>query len=596
MIFCLAQSVKLHGWLDNSFFFRSANLRCRFAAAILSLILGVLFMFTVAYAQNAPEASEKGKAVYENSCAHCHGIEGRGDGSAAENLLPKPRDFTRGLYKIRSTESGEIPTDQDLFDIITAGMPGSSMPEWETALSANERWEVGAYIKTFHDGFKESETPPKQITLAGKIPYAEQSVETGKVLYTELGCVECHGNVGRGDGTSAPTLTDTWDFQTWPANLTQSWNFRGGADTEDIFKRFIGGIAGSPMPAFEGDSFLHFGLTAEESKRLTELDNKDEMTEVEEDESAQLYEKTEATVDIALDRAEGTELTADEQQTYDNAMKVIYEKSWHLANYVKSLAPEKRPEPAIGNNVLRSQYIQGELPAMDDAAWQTLEAKYFPLVGQIVIEPRQFNPTIDSVNVKSFYNDTKVVFLFTWDDRTHTTGETDEETGKTFEDALAIQFPVKVPQGPTAPKPYFLWGGRLPVYLWHWKASAPEQVTELTAKGINNAEVQEAQGELQVQGTYTNGQYKLWVERALKTDDKKDLQLDRGVFVPIAFSAWDGANGDVDTKRVMTSWYTFVLEPVPSSRRFVYPPLIALLSVGLLFGLRAFIQRRNSEV
>ena len=595
MIFCLAQSVKLHGWLDNSFFFRSANLRCRFAAAILSLILGVLFMFTVAYAQNAPEASEKGKAVYENSCAHCHGIEGRGDGSAAENLLPKPRDFTRGLYKIRSTESGELPTDQDLFDIITVGMPGSSMPEWETALSANERWEVVAYIKTFHDGFKENETPPKQITLAGKIAYTEQSVEIGKVLYTELGCVECHGNVGRGDGTSAPTLTDTWDFQTWPANLAQGWNFRGGADTEDIFKRFIGGIAGSPMPAFEGDSFLHFGLTAEESKRLTELENKDEMTEVEEDESAQLYEKNEATIDIALDRAEGTELTADEQQTYDNAMKVIYEKSWHLANYVKSLAPEKRPEPAIGNNVLRSQYMQGELPAMDDAAWQTLDAKYFPLVGQIVIEPRQFNPTIDSVNVKSFYNDTKVAFLFTWDDRTHTTGETDEETGKTLEDALAIQFPVKVPQGPTAPKPYFLWGGRLPVYLWHWKASAPEQVTELTAKGIDAAKVQEAQGELQTQSTYTNGQYKLWVKRTLKTEDKKDLQLDPGVFVPIAFSVWDGANGDIDTKRVMTSWYTFVLEPVPSSRRFVYPPLIALLSLGLLFGLRAFVQRRNLE-
>ena len=95
-------------------------------------------------------------------------------------------------------------------------------------------------------------------------------------------------------------------------------------------------------------------------------------------------------------------------------MKVVYEKSWHLANYVKSLMPEKRPEPAIGNNVLRSQYIQGELPEMDDAAWETLEARYFPLVGQIVIEPRQFNPTIDAVNVKSFYNDTEVVFLFTW--------------------------------------------------------------------------------------------------------------------------------------------------------------------------------------
>ena len=215
---------------------------------VLGIVGGALCWVSVTYAQNAPEASEKGKVVYEQSCAHCHGTEGRGDGSAAENLLPKPRDFTRGLYKIRSTESGQLPTDQDLFDIITIGMPGSSMPGWETSLSADERWEVVAYIKTFYDGFKESEAPPREISLEGKIPYSEQSVETGKELYVELGCVECHGNVGRGDGTSAPTLTDEWGFQTWPANLAQSWNFRGGADTEAIFKRFIGGIAGSPMP------------------------------------------------------------------------------------------------------------------------------------------------------------------------------------------------------------------------------------------------------------------------------------------------------------------------------------------------------------
>ena len=559
----------------------------------LTLLLALASVFSVADAQNAPEASEEGKRVYEKSCAHCHGTEGRGDGSAAENLLPRPRDFTRGLYKIRSTETGQLPTDQDLFDIITEGMPGSSMPGWETALSANERWEVTAYIKTFYEGFKEN-TAPRQIDLSSKIAYSEQSVETGKALYTELGCVECHGNVGRGDGTSAPTLTDEWGFQTWPANLAQGWTFRGGGETEDIFKRFIGGIAGSPMPAFEGDSFLHFGLTSEESKRLTELENKDEMTEAEDEESAAFYEKMDVAVDIALRITEGDTLNAADRQTFDNAMKVVYEKSWHLANYVKSLSPEKRPAPAIGNNVLRAQYINGELPALGDAAWETLKSSYFPLVGQVIIEPRQFNPTIDSVNVKSFYNDTEVVFLFTWDDRTHTTALEDEETGKVLEDALTIQFPVKVPQGPTAPKPYFLWGGRLPVYLWHWKASAPEQVTELTAKGINNAEVQAVQSDIQAQGTYTTGQYNLWVKRALKTDDKKDLQIEPGVFVPIAFSAWDGANGDVEAKRVISSWYTFVLEPVPSSRRFIYPPLVALLSVGALFGLRGFVRRRNS--
>ena len=80
------------------------------------LIFGMMVVTlccAVTYAQNAPEASERGKEVYEQSCAHCHGTEGRGDGSAAENLLPKPRDFTRGLYKIRSTEAGELPTDQE---------------------------------------------------------------------------------------------------------------------------------------------------------------------------------------------------------------------------------------------------------------------------------------------------------------------------------------------------------------------------------------------------------------------------------------------------------------------------------------------------
>src|SRR5207248_11511324 len=54
-----------------------------------------------------------GKAVYERKCVGCHGEKGDGKGPAAELLLPKPRDFTKGLYKIRST-ANKTPTDQDL--------------------------------------------------------------------------------------------------------------------------------------------------------------------------------------------------------------------------------------------------------------------------------------------------------------------------------------------------------------------------------------------------------------------------------------------------------------------------------------------------
>ena len=564
--------------------------------AIANLILLVAVFPITAFAQGkqAPAASEAGKVLYDDKCAHCHGIEGAGDGSAAENLLPRPRDFTRGIYKIRSTESGQLPTDQDLFDIISNGMPGSSMPAWREILTEDARWQLIAHIKTFHDGFEGA--APRLIDVSGKVPYSEESVAKGKEFYTNLGCVDCHGVVGRGDGTSAPDLTDEWGFRTWPANLWHPWNFRGGATTEAIFKRFVGGIAGSPMPSFV--SSFRLGLTDDESARMNELELKmdgDGLSEAEEGEYEGLEEKLFMFEDIMLKVEEGEELTPDEQSKLDTALKPIFEKSWDLANYVKSLGPEEQPQPAVGDKVLRSQYRAGALPGMNDEAWNEIrEASYFPLVGQIVIEPRQFNPSIDSVTAKSFYNDNDIAFLFAWDDRTKTLPQADDETGETVEDLLTIQFPVKIPEGPTDPKPYFIWGDRRPVYLWNWKVAQPSTVAEMKAKGIDQATVQSTQGPIQAEGVYTDGQYRLWVKRSLTTEDKNDLQFEPGVFIPIAFAAWDGANGDVKTKRAISTWYTFVLDPVPSNKRFVYPPLVALISVGLLFGLRSSVRRREN--
>ncbi len=557
------------------------------------LLLAVFPIIVFAQGKQAPAASEAGKALYDDKCAHCHGIEGAGDGSAAENLLPRPRDFTRGLYKIRSTESGQLPTDQDLFDIISNGMPGSSMPAW-TDLTEAERWQLVAHIKTFYDGFEEAS--PRLIDVSRKVPYSEESVAKGKEFYTNLGCADCHGVIGRGDGTSAPDLTDEWGFRAWPANLWQPWNFRGGMTTEDIFKRFIGGIAGSPMPSFI--SSFRLGLTDDESARMTELEVKmddDGLSAAEEEEYVGLEEKLFMFEDIMLKVEEGEKLGPDEQTKLDTALKPIFEKSWHLANYVKSLGPEDRPQAAVGDKVLRSQYRAGALPGMNDEAWNEIQnASYFPLVGQIVIDPRQFNPSIDSVTAKSFYNDSEIAFLFTWDDRTKTLPQVDDETGETVEDALAIQFPVKISEGPTDPKPYFIWGDRRPVYLWSWRVAEPSTVIEMNAKGIDKATVQSTQGPIQAEGVYRDGQYQLWVKRSLTTEDRNDVQFTPSVFIPIAFSAWDGANGDIKTKRAISTWYTFVLDPVPSNKRFVYPPLIALISVGLLFGLRSSVQRRQN--
>ena len=77
-----------------------------------------------------PGNIEAGKAVYFRKCVWCHGPDGAGDGPSAIRLATKPRNFNQGTFKIRHTGSGELPTDEDLFNSITHGLSGSVMPPW----------------------------------------------------------------------------------------------------------------------------------------------------------------------------------------------------------------------------------------------------------------------------------------------------------------------------------------------------------------------------------------------------------------------------------------------------------------------------------
>src|SRR3989442_14923249 len=79
-----------------------------------------------------------GKQVYQTRCQYCHGEQGKGDGPGAAVMYPRPRDFTTGAFKIRTTDFGEAPTDADLTKIISDGMPGSTMPAWRSVLKDSE--------------------------------------------------------------------------------------------------------------------------------------------------------------------------------------------------------------------------------------------------------------------------------------------------------------------------------------------------------------------------------------------------------------------------------------------------------------------------
>src|SRR5213593_1803006 len=337
----------------------------------------------------------KGKAAYVKWCAGCHGDGGAGDGAAAVYMLPRPRNFTSGLYKIRTTASGQLPTDADLEQAIDEGLPGSAMPGWKGRLSQAERRDVRAYIKTFSSFFADTSQHVVALKFSSR-PGGGTSVaalKVGRQFYDSIGCRKCHGDQGRGDGPSAPTLKDDADFPIFAADLHQSWRFRGGGSVEDIYRRLRTGLDGTPMPSF---------ADLIDQKFLTD------------------------------------------------------EELWRLSQYVRSLSPAREPEV---RDVIHAPQLGGSLPAApDDTTWARVDRYWFPLVGQVIRKPRWFAPTVSGVWVQAVHNGRELALRLCWDDRTHSPDTTwfgferrvletvagdDSGAGRTaepFSDQLAVQF------------------------------------------------------------------------------------------------------------------------------------------------------------
>ncbi len=451
---------------------------------------------------------KNGKVVYDKKCMLCHGEKGDGKGPSVSELSPAPRDFTSGVYKIRST-ANRIPSDQDLFRVITDGMPGTSMPAWKV-LPEKDRWDLVAYLKTFAaDKFKE---PPKKQELPKEVASSAESLKRGKEMYEAIECHKCHGAAGRADGPSRAELKDEWGQPIKPANLTQRWNFRGGRDRNDIAIRLATGMLGTPMPSF--------------------------------------IDSVEKPEDI-----------------------------WHLTNYLQSLGPAGSNPASLVTVVAGTEAIPDDPNA---EFWKRVPASNIPLMGQVIIDPRNFNPSIDLVTVRGVSNDKEIAFHLTWDDPTES-----KEPGKA--DAISLQFPPALGSGNE--RPYFLMGDDSDgVYLLRWENGAG--VMEMTASGPTKLKALDgsaATGKV----VYDNGQYRLVIKRPLAGKDASRLSFKPGVFTPVAFQAWDGGAGETGTKMSLTSWYNLRLEEAQSNRRFIIPPVVALLSLAAMVLIVRVANRRG---
>lgn len=194
-----------------------------------------------------------GLEVYQRRCAGCHGENGDGNGPAARFLDPKPRDFTTGIFKFRSTQGGpnSLPSDQDLFITITHGLWGTAMPAWYN-IPPDERLAVIQYIKTFSDRWQEEQVN-EPIVVSREPAIDRAGLERGKRTYEQI-CARCHGEHGKGDGPLANTLTNTWGDPVRPANFTLPAGVPGGVklghNSRHIFETVMTGVGGTPMPAF----------------------------------------------------------------------------------------------------------------------------------------------------------------------------------------------------------------------------------------------------------------------------------------------------------------------------------------------------------
>ena len=541
---------------------------------LLPLIFSVLIA-GVAYAEDEERQAdpiqqdklEAGKKVYFKRCVWCHGVEGVGDGPSHDRLFTKPRNFTQGTFKIRWTDSGELPRDQDLINTVTHGLPGSAMPSWAGILSKDEIEAVVQFVKSLvqdREFSDEDETMLDTVTELGPNPWGatgpyyqgipQEAIDEGKKIMVANKCFECHGGEGRGDGN--PTMEDDWGFPILAANWQHCWNFRGSRrnhyDPFNVARAVSTGLNGTPMPNFKD--------------------------------------------------------------------RINIEDRWKLAAFVNSLCPRKKIDKLtnkpIPDFLISVKYTDGEIASkISDPMWQAPDhdpkiierseeqennprKNYIALSGQITFGERNFKPKADNLWVSARWNkDQGIYYLVEYDNRFLST---DAE----YPEAVAIQWPAKLQDLFGAEKPYFIFGdSKKPVDLWkaslmpkdYSATNAPKEegyqldvtVEELNGNGYNALNPKETEPTVKVvDAIFHQGRVKVMFQRALTTDGDMDVQIPAEEFIPVAFMQWAGWDKEIDEHMAVSTWYYTILEPPVDTGHML---TMSFIMGGIFVGLQGWL-------
>jgi len=467
---------------------------------------------------------ESGKQIYLKYCSQCHGDNGDGEGYATPHLLPRPRDFTTGKFKIRTTPSGALPTHEDLVTIIRRGMPYTSMPAWPD-LSDEDVSNLAYFITTFSPDFANPENVPKPVPLPSASRATNESVEQGKKLYVDAGCVKCHGTLGRGDGASAPTLKDDWDQPIRAANLAQTWTFRGGSSREDIFRTMSTGLNGTPMPSFL-DS-----LTPEQRWAITDFI-------------------------VSLSGGSGPGYTnlviaKPVQERIDLAKGTASFASAPVARFPiigQIMEPGRAFHPPATSVTVQAIYDAESMALL--VRWHDMSAEKTGNNAPSLPVPAEEEAAAPAVAAQPSEKDP-------FGEEAAPAAQASE-----FSDAVSVQIPGEAPTG--AGKPYFIFGDtENAVDLWYFDLARPDPL-RFTGRGSANITPKDA-GDLTGVASYDQGEWSVIFKRPLRA--ASGAAFSPGEFMPVAFSVWDGFSRERGNRRGLTVWYSLYVEPqnVPSA-------------------------------
>jgi len=485
-----------------------------------------LFGCTTSQTDQLPATLAAGKQIYSENCAACHGDAGNGKGPAAYLLFPKPRNFQRAEFKLRSTPQGMLPTDEDLLKTVSQGIPGTGMFAFNQFLSPDQVRAVVDYVKFLTPAFKEAApiTPDQLLKISAAPEPSAALVAEGKVMYDKFGCDKCHGPQGRGDGPSAPTLIDS-SGDPFPAADFSFGVYKSGGQPAELYRTFLTGMAGTPMPSYqtaitndrEAWALVYYTLSLAPGGKAKPIAGDDQPLEI-------------------IDTANAADLTNPDAEVWDkiSPASVYLRPLWYRNNYpifVKVRAARTGERLGVmleWDDATHDSSVGNEQSFADGVAMQFALGDKLPFIAM-------GNPTAQGV-----------CEIWHWRADRQLSADTGKPAVRTdtypnmFKDTFAHE-----PQRHSA---------RDAGNVLAAPESADSPAHALSAAGMGTLTARPGANRVDSRGRWKNGTYRVAFSAPLTPTDA-DIEADfTRARIPVAFAIWDGHSGDRNGTKLVSQW------------------------------------------